>query len=239
MEAKFLANAPMTAQALELGLTAEIQENCRVVYEKDKDSDGYVFHSLWHSKGEYGGEHIIMPVGSTYAGLSDELPAGTCFANVQWSSGDIQYNDPDYPAYKNYKLSWIKLIRRAYAAHAEECRKAGGAVEVYDADLCCAERDMIYPSDGSKQFLFKCSNNGKSGDGYYLHGAHVKINATSSGTAPIDGVVYLLPLCSEHNTYVLKKDNSPGTGYYMKLERPMRAVRLNGYRKNPVGPLPI
>ena len=238
MKALYLANAPMTAQALELGLTAEEWDKCRVVYEKDKDSDGYVFHSIWHPKGKYGGEHIIMPVGSTYVGLTNEFPAGTCFANVQWSSGDIQYDDPDFPAYLKFKLSWIKLIKKAYAAHAEACRKAGREVKVYDADLCCAERDTIYHSDGSPEFIFECTHGGTPGDGYFLQGAHVLMGATASGTVPKGGYVYLLPLCIEHNTYVLE-GHSSGTGYYMKLERPMRAVMLGGYKEKPVGPLPV
>lgn len=226
MKAVYLANAPVTEQARGLGLTAEIQEQCRVVYEKDPAGEGYVFHSLWRPEREYNEKHMIMPVGSTYAGLTDELARGTCFANAEWSSNDPKYPHPDNP---KWTVSWIGVIRSAYFAHAAECRRAGLPVEEYNADLCCAERDKIYPSDGSREFLFECTNNGEPGEGIYLQGAHVLMNATASAPVPKGGYVCLLPLCTAHNTYVLKEGSYSGQGYYMKLERPMRAVLLSGY----------
>lgn len=236
MAGLYLSSAPMTAQAQQLGLTAEIQENCRVVYEKDPEGEGYVFHSLWHPEGEYGENHIIMPVGSTYMGLTEEFPVGKEFANVIWSSTDPQYKDPYYPSHCGYMLSWIKMLRKAYAAHADKCRREGKPVENYSAERCCAELDTIYPSDGSREFLFECSNNGVPGEGIYLHGAHVLIGATESGTVKKGGFVHLLPLCENHNTYDLHDDKKWGQGYYMKLGRPMRAVLLALYMEKPIGP---
>ena len=219
MKAKFLANAPaylpLTAQAMELGLTAEIQENCRVVYEKDKDSDGYVFHSLWHPEGKYGGEHIIMPVGSTYAGLSNELAAGTVFANVSRSSYDPKCPGPKETGNVS---SWMELMSKAYEREGAE----------YDLDTCCAERNVIYrSSDGSRVDGFTCTDDGTG----VMQGAHVFIGETESHTADEGSMVYLLPLCIAHNVY--KKLGGSGMGYYMRLERKMKAVILKGYMQKP------
>lgn len=216
----------MTAQAMELGLTAEIQENCRVVYEKDKDSDGYVFHSLWHPQGEYGSEHIILPVGSTYNGLSKVYPAGTCFANAKETKYDPAYHDP----LTDYDVSWIALLRRAY-------RGTG-----YSAECCCGERDTIYRADSDDDKIpgFICTNGGvpDRGKKIYLHGAHVFMEQKKNIKPDKGGSVYLLPLCSEHNICT-RVSAVFGQGYYMRLGCSMKAVMLKGFMEDPEGPLPI
>ena len=229
MKALYLANAPMTAQALELGLTAEEWDECRVVYEKDKDGGGYVFHSLWSPKGEYGGEHIIMPLGSIYDGLSDEeFATGTCFANATDTKNDPKYHGAVYD------ISWIEVIRRAY-------RDTG-----YSAECCCAERNIIYRAKSNDVRIpgFACTNDGvprydkDKSKCIYLHGAHVFMRVKENFKPADDGPVYLLPLCAAHNTYSLDR-GTWGQGYYMKLGRPMKAVKLRGFMHKPEGELPV
>ena len=211
MKTLYCANAPMTAQAAKLGLTAEEWNECRVVYEKDKNSDGYVFHSLWTPGEEYGGDHIIMPVGSVYGGVTDELAAGTEFANVSQSSYDRKC---PAPGEEENVSSWMELMNKAYEHEGAE----------YDLDTCCAERNVIYNSeDGSRVDGFTCTDGGTG----TMQGAHVFIGETRSHEAREGSTVYLLPLCIAHNVY--KKLGGSGMGYYMRLERRMKAVVLNGY----------
>lgn len=227
MNGLFLANAPLTEEAKGLGLTAELQDSCRVVYEKDPKGEGYVFHSLWHPQGEYGEDHIIMPVGSTYNGLTGVIPAGTEFANISGSSHDPKYPHPRNPS---WSISWIELIRRAYRAKDEDY-----------IDECCAERNKIYftdPREGEKETAIECTNGGVGGNTKetYMQGAHV-ILGTENKSPGRDANVLLVPLCIAHNT--CEAMGGYGTGYYMKLGRALRAVKLKGYLKPPVpGTLP-
>lgn len=221
MNGLFLANAPLTEEAKGLGLTAELQDSCRVVYKKDPKGEGYVFHSLWQPQGEYGEDHIIMPVGSTYNGLTPMIPAGTEFANISGSTHDPKYEDTSSP---DGELSWIKLIRRAYAAN-----------HVRYVNSCCAVRDKIYFKDQSgaeTAMTVKCTHGGEADYDLkiYLHGAHVLLG--TENLEPDSGAdVLLVPLCKEHNTS--KAMGGFGTNYYMKLGRDIRAVKLTGYMQPP------
>lgn len=221
MNGLFLANAPLTEEAKDLGLTAELQDSCRVVYEKDQKGEGYVFHSLWHPQGEYGEDHIIMPVGSTYNGLTGLIPAGTEFANISGSKNDPKYKDPSS---KYGELSWIKLIRQAYSAN-----------DLTYINDCCAERNKIYftdPREGEKEKAIVCTNGGVGGNtvGTYMQGAHVTLGTKNENPGEGEDVL-LVPLCIAHNTS--KAMNGYGTGYYMKLGRALWAVKLKGYMKSP------
>lgn len=217
MKGLYLANAPMTEQAAKLGLTSEITENCRVVYEKDKSGEGYVFHSLWHPEGDYGEEHIIMPVGSTYAGISNEYAKGTTFANVSLSTSDPKCPGPD-PKHPEVVSNWMKLMRQAF----EYCG------ESYDLDSCCAERNVIYNSNNDSIVSgFQCTKNGMG----IMQGGHVLFNTKTAGTLAAGSNVYILPICTAHNVY--RGLGEAGTGYYMTLDRNMKALMLKGYMQPP------
>lgn len=227
MNGLFLANASLTEEAKGLGLTAELQDSCRVVYEKDPEGEGYVFHSLWHPQGEYGEDHIIMLVGSTYNGLTLMIPAGTEFANISGSTDDPKYPDTRNP---DWSISWIKLIQRAYAANG-----------ITYINSCCAVRDKIYyktRGGAEAEKTIVCTNGGEGDDDkkIYLHGAHVALGTVN--LRPRSGAdVLLVPLCKEHNTSLVMGGH--GTGYYMKLGRGIQAVQLTGYMQPPApGTLP-
>lgn len=222
--------APITEQAKELGLTKEILENCQVVYVKDENSGGYVFHSLYQSGIKCEQEHMVLPVGSTYNGLSEEYPAGTCFANAKETTYDPKYRDPGAA----FDVSWIELLRRAY-------RGTG-----YSVECCCAERDIIYRAGSNDDKIpgFICTNGGvprydkDKSKRIYLHGAHVFMGVKENFEPADDGSVYLLPLCAAHNICTLVS-TTYGQGYYMKLGVPMKAVMLKGFMKKPEGELPF
>lgn len=52
-----------------------------------------------------------------------------------------------------------------------------------------------------------------------MHGAHVLMESDHSKVPESTDTMYLLPLCKEHDTYC--DLGAYGTGYYMKLNRPM------------------
>lgn len=144
--------------------------------------------------------------------MSDEYPAGNCFANVEGSGHDPQYDNPYSPAGKNWKLSWIELIRRAFKGTNYSCTS------------CCANQ-TVYKSADNTSFTISCSSS--------MHGAHVLMGSTESkDPLKTKDAVFLLPLCSNHNTYS-EITRHYGTGYYMKLNRKMKAVKLRGYMKEP------
>ena len=213
MAGLFLNNLAHTESGVKLDLTSEQEELCRVVYRRhDEEKNIFIFDSLWLPEAEYSYNHIIVPIRSTYDGLSDEYPAGTCFANVEGSGHDPQYHNPYSPAGMQWKISWIALIRKAYNGTNYSCTS------------CCANQ-TVYKSADNTSFIISCSS--------FMHGAHVLLGSTESkDPLKTKDAVFLLPLCSNHNTYS-EITGHYGTGYYMKLNRNMKAVKLRGYMKEP------
>lgn len=213
MAGRFLTNLAHTEHGAILELTEEQEDKCRVVYRRSEEKpDIYIFDSLWDPDVDYSDEHIIVPLRSTYDGLSDEYKAETCFTNVQGSNSDKKY--PKIPPMQ-YDFSWIEIIRRAYAANGEN----------YSTTSCCAEQGRIYRFGRKTPEKISCSDR--------MHGAHVLMEVNNTNIAGPHTTVYLLPLCSEHNTHSLSGTATWGTGYYMKLGCAMKAVKLRGYMQNP------
>lgn len=209
----FLNHLPHTEFGAKLELTAEQEEKCRVVYKASSENKNIcAFHSLWNPDEKYPDDCYIVPLRSTYDGLSDEYANGTCFINISKSTYDPKYIISGW----KYDVSWIEVIRRAYAA---------GKVN-YSCSTCCAQ-NLVIDIRNNNQFTLNCGGN--------IYGAHVLMNETMSKEVKEWGNVFLLPLCNNHNTY--DKNNNEkyhcGTGYYMKLNRPMKAVKLKGYMKKP------
>lgn len=101
---------------------------------------------------------------------------------------------------------------------------------------CCAVRNEIYnPANGNKIGGFSCTNNGKE---YYdqdfkksiwMQGAHVLMNTRVLVTPSIRDYVYILPLCVEHNIHMINAYSHVGTGYFMRLGRTQKVIRLTGF----------
>ncbi len=201
----FLNSLPHTDFGAKLELTAEQEEKCRVVYKvSESDPNKYVFDSLWNPDEDYSDDCYIVPLRSTYVGLSEEYAAGTCFANVIGSTPDSRYS-----------VSWIEVIRRAYATDRSN----------YNCSTCCAQ-NLVFDDKNNQPFNIDCDTT--------ICGAHVLMGETKSREVDEGGDVFLLPLCNNHNTY--NKNNETynwGSGYYMQLNRPMKAVKLSGYMKDP------
>jgi hypothetical protein len=206
----FLNNAPHTEKGAKLKLTAETEENCRVVYKRN-DEGGAVFYGFWDSEADYTDEYVILPVKSTYKDISREYPTGTAFANVEGSSHDT----------KPSGYSWIGYFQACMVDEGD-----------YVVNECCAENGKVWYYDDQQYDSYKrpCD------DDDILVGGHIMPpeNPAESDELPNrtgelgeNSDVYLLPICQRHNLHGIS--GSHGAGYYMKLRHAMKAVILQGY----------
>jgi len=198
---RMFTNMPTTVEGAKLQLTQEQEARFRVVFRKTKDEQGAYFADLWNPETDYTDEFIIVPLRSVYDGVTDPLAIGTMFANVEGST-----HDP-----KNGVVSWIQLLRDCLSKE-------------YDVTSCCAEQNKIYIGDSQdesddKTRGFSCNDT--------IVGGHVILQATNSSTVDEGGNVHLLPICHKHNTF--RYSGGTGAGYYMKLARKMKAVKLKSY----------
>lgn len=142
----------------------------------------------------------------------------TCFANAKGSKDDPKPIDPNNPG-ERY-TSWRQLMRDAIKVYPEYA-------------TCCAEKDKIYlSSSGERVGGFKCENDGKEdfAKNIWMHGAHILKGKTASEVPSSDDTVYIVPLCKCHNIYK-GITGYYGTGYYMKMDRNQRAVKLKNFMK--------
>ncbi|WP_286923612.1 MULTISPECIES: hypothetical protein [Lysinibacillus] len=194
------ANMPTTVEGAKLQLTQEQEAKFRVVYRKTKDEQGAYFTDLWNPEIDYTDEFIIVPLRSVYDGVTDPLAIGTKFANVEGSTHDPKHGEK----------SWIQLLLKYLPAG--------------DVDSCCAEHNKIYVGDSQDESDEKTNEFSCGGT---LVGGHVILQATNSSTVDEGGNVHLLPICHKHNTF--RYTGWTGAGYYMKLARQMKAVKLKSY----------
>ena len=204
----FLKNAPPTEEGAKLDLTAEMEENCKVVYKMDGEG-GAVFAEHWNSQTEYSDEYVILPVRSAYYGITQrEYTRGEAFANVEGST-----SDPCHGA-----TSWIQLLIKNLGQY-------------YDCTTCCAQNGYINLYNDSQKRIDACNDN------VQLVGGHIMppYNANEdlyprSGTLNRGNYLVMLPICNRHNTHY---ETGTGAGYYMRLRRNMRAMILSGYLQAP------
>ena len=213
----------VTLPPTELGATLNTNDigDIRVVYRPSEENpELYVYHDLWDQELDYPDGYVAVPFKSIYGGY-DTYKAGTVFANVIGSKNDPKPINPRDPTRKPY-TSWRQLMRNC----------------IHNYDTCCAERNKIYLSNGDKAVDgFECTNQGLEKpdadykQGIWMHGAHVMMGETETKPVPEGDTVYMLPLCENHNTYVLDFTKQFGEGYYMKLGRDQEVITLNKYLK--------
>jgi hypothetical protein len=86
----------------ELKLTAEQEEQCKVVYRKsEKPGEPAIFAGLWRPDAEYSEAHLIVPLRSVFD-RTEALLAGQEFVNVISSSCDPKPHGVS---------AWIDLLR--------------------------------------------------------------------------------------------------------------------------------
>lgn len=198
--AKFITQMEHTEEGAKLTLTEEQEKNCRIVYRRSENKpEHYVFAGLWNPETEYPDDHVIVPLRSTYEGLSKPYDAGTVFVNVIGSHND------ELPQGTS---SWIDIIK-------------DNLPDNYDCSICCAVRNKRFKKENGveQEIEMCCTGNGKA-----VVGGHVIMDTIYPDTVAEWGKVCLLPICKAHNT-----GPGHGGGYYMRLEREMQAVVLQNY----------
>ncbi len=207
----FISNLPHTAEGSALALTKEQEEYCRVVYKLD-DQGGAVFSGFWDPSEDYPDCFVIAPLRSTYKGLSEEYPIGTNFANVLGSTGDKPNNDPT--------KYWYDFIKEKLAA------------EGYCSSPCCAQNKLYDSSnDGEIKnvYIGTATSAVKFTCGGALAGGHVLMDVKTPAVVARNTDVCILPICANHNIAHITLSSGWGDRYYMKLERKMKAVVMEGY----------
>ncbi len=87
-----------------------------------------------------------------------------------------------------------------------------------DDPPCCSE-DHIYFKGQTGGAALACSG--------MIVGGHVVLNQMDSPVAQKDGKYMILPICNTHNT--CQTYGKTGTGYYMKTNRDITAVKLKDF----------
>lgn len=206
----FLDSCPYTEEGAKLQLTAEQEEKCRVVYRLD-DKGGAVFSELWNPEKEYSDEYVIVPLRSSFKGVTaDPFRAGTVFANMIGSSKDPR------PAGFEY---WIDILRN----NGIDARSCCATNAIYDPNTNQRiTADVWYYDNGqTTKAPFACNTR--------MDGGHVLIGSKNSASVAPGSTVRLLPICHRHNITQVSQFGHFGVGYYMKLGRDTQAAELINY----------
>ena len=175
--ALFLEHFPQTEEGKKLSdiIAKEILDNCRLVYRKDEESDGYLFKSQWNPNENYDEDDIILPVQSVFKQMI-EITQTINFANVIGSTGDKPIGDDG-----KVRSSWLALLREKYA----EWNKTHGTN--YKADQCCTDGCFYRGGENDVNDTSKTCNSTS------MVGGHVILNTDTSKEVTKGWDVDLLP----------------------------------------------
>ncbi len=198
---------PATKESAKLQLTPEMEEQCRLVYEKEEGGDRYVFCSFWdpEQKEMYEvGRHIVVPLRSVYGGIFN-YQDNTVFANVLGSSSKSQKDSCP-------STSWIQLLM----AHGISC------------DSCVMDECFYDSRDLSGKTYFVDKNKKPYKCGGTIDGGHV-ICDFHAQEMPKNSSVYLLPICHLHNVSCMDDTHRNGSGFFMMPKKSGQGIVLNAY----------
>lgn len=223
--ALFLEHFEQTEEGRKLNelLPKEVLEDCRVVYAKDKDSDGYLFKSPWNPDESYGEDDIIIPVQSSFDCMSP-VAQGEKFANIIGSTGD--------PIDNGKYSSWIKMFEAKYT----EWNKSHGTN--YNAYQCCTDGSFYNGQTGIADT--KCTCDSGIPSNHKMVGGHIILTDTPQKVSR-GKEVYILPICGNHNKSRIKTNrnldgftggSTLGTDYYMITGIPSLAMKMKNYQPN-------
>ncbi|MDE5991719.1 MAG: hypothetical protein K2G87_01575 [Oscillospiraceae bacterium] len=145
---------PYTQNGAALNLTAEQEENCRVLYKHVKD-DLYEFaglHDPEKNDADYPDGMLALPVRSVYGGVR-YIPAGTGVWNVVRSSGDTWNGSSS----ANWIEIWETEMKNAGHPHTRKCYVAGSAGKMCNSDLYgghMVDTPNTSPAPGSDGVVF-------------------------------------------------------------------------------------
>lgn len=214
----------ITDAAKKLDLSSDFIKNFKLVYKKteDIDSDGnnlYRYAGVYELGIDYGDECMILPVTSVFEG-GEKFTAGTCFANILGSSGDVGY-DADHSR-KSWK-QFARMLGISWECHAQE--------------------NMFYDyitKKPTKDKSFDCNDRDISGNVIEacVVGGHVIMNCERPKEVRDNSTVYIVPICKHHNSKCLKHldannhNSTPGNGngFFMKLKDDTNVIKVSGYK---------
>lgn len=202
-------NLPPTQAGAMLNLSDEIADMHRIIYEIDDAGEGYVFKGVYDPEAAYKDNSIIVPLNSVFQGTSDWFQ-GKAFANVLESSKDKGYYNGKVTKWKDIYID-LKLPWEDY--------EDGNYYDYITHQKLSGDK-------------FICD------DGQYgPYGGHV-VEGTMPQKLTAGSVVYIVPICPQHNTVNAAHTNPStpgnGNGFYMKLKsslpnNPVKIVRMTGY----------
>ena len=213
--------------------TKEQEKNLFLVYRYSEEAGRYDFYTLHdaaeytqalRSGGaeEYAGDCIGVPITSIGFVKGEEVPVGTIFKNVSGSSKDPHIGS----------MSWVTLVYK-FNQSFTCCTDGCFYVDPY---FFQTDRETAVTVGGT---IYKCQDpDVKHG---VLVGGHIVWGENADPGAKPGSDVYLLPICSLHNTYRFGGDGfrraegtkdvklDTGMGFYMKTAQKVVSVRLIGY----------
>lgn len=172
-----------------------------VVYKKNENGD-WQFYDLYNENDSYDDKYVMVPLGSTYQKLRF-VRRGTPFVNVLGSTGDSRPEG----------ASWIKLMQEIYEKN-----------DIKEVLLthCCTDGKFYRPFCSERKAIDKgCFGR--------IVGGHVLLNRKCNVESGEGSRVYMLPICSRHNTSRVGYNKSTGEGFYMVTRYNIWALVLDNF----------
>lgn len=201
--AKFLKNVPITEEWRELELSDESSNDNEylIVYKRNEDGN-WKFYDLYNDEDSYDDTYILVPVSSVCHGV-EYVRQGTEFVNVLRST-----KDP-----KPFKrLSWIQLMEWVYRN-----KKLNTDV----LSTCC--------TDGN---FYRTRSRGIVEDKHCygrIVGGHVLLYTSKNTNSDVGDEVFMLPICSCHNTSRVGYGKRTGEGFFMLTRCDVWALKLSRF----------
>lgn len=206
---KYLLNLPPTAEAQALKADWDkLNQELRLVYKLDPKSQNYIFAGEHQPKADGVSddeEAIILPVSSVYVGPVI-WTANTIFSNILQSSDDKPHDQ------QGRTSSWHNLADAAGISWS-----------------CHAEQDKFYDCFTGQQIAstptktYACDT--------VIVGGHV-MPVQQPATAAHNSIVYVLPICHNHNSKGVNHDGRTpgnGNGFFMRIRAQTPVLQLRGY----------
>jgi hypothetical protein len=185
----------------ELQLTFQQEQQCKAVYKKHADKEGYHFHALWNPNRDYGDEYVILPLRSVYDGTMD-YDGGDVFANIIGSTDDERHGVSAWlDLFRDHGIACDSCVTDTYFYTEKPNPETGEMEEVYFTDYRC---------------------------GGGMVGGHV-VGGESACEMPEGASVFLMPICHNHNSCCTDGSGKNGAGFYMHAAASGKAVKLKNY----------
>lgn len=194
-----------TREGANLKMTRQQEEECRVIYRKTAQEGIYQYHSIWNP-----GSDTMPSEEEVTVSLRSVFKGIFNYKNNDVFANIIGSKD-DFAA--GFSGSWKELLI-SYGINCD----------------CCMTDGYFYDSNDrtGRTYFINCKCND------IIVGGHV-INGFEARSMPEGSLVYLLPICSHHNSYCLDDTGRNGSGFYMMPRRSGKGIILNKYLEKTFG----